>query len=175
MTEKWIEVNIHLNGYSRINEVIAEIVKELVQDFKNKGWIKSWHFFREPQIRLRFFGEEENIEKVKDSIEAKLTEKESTKGDLYSCHIFGSHGRRNEEYVGEADYWRDDWSLVMKLWENSSEFALNLVSKGASIPFDIHGERHVHTLLNQLGLDHVYFDTGTEKVIQYRRPKRPNE
>ena len=57
-----------------------------------------------PRTRNTFkvFGEEENINKIKDLVEAKLTEKESTKGDLYSCHIFGSHRRRNEEYAGPS-------------------------------------------------------------------------
>lgn len=168
-------MNIHLNDYSRTDEVIAETVKEFVEDFKREGWVKSWHFFREPQIRLRFFGEEKNIGEAKKLIDDKLKEKESTNGELYSCHVFGAHGRRDEEYTGEGDYWLDDWSLVMKLWENTSEFALNIISKGADKPLDIHGERHVHLLLNQLGLPHVYVDTGTEKLIQYRRQKRPNE
>lgn len=174
LADKWIEVNIHLNGYSQSNKVIAETVKELVKDFKEKGWVKSWHFFREPQIRLRFFGEEENVSKMESVINEKLNQKESTEGNLYSCHIFGAHGERNKEYAGEADYWKDDWSLVIKLWEACSEFAMTLISKGASKPLDTHGERHIHVLLNELGLDHVYADTGTEMVIQYRRPKRPN-
>lgn len=177
MTDKWVEVNVHLNGYSpsNVNKVIVETVKRLVEDFEQNGLVKSWHFFREPQIRLRFFGEEENVSKMKDLIDKKLNEMESTEGNLYSCHIFGSHGWRNKEYQGEADFWRDDWPLVMKLWEASSEFAVKLITKGPSRPLDIHGERHVHALLNQLGLDHVYADTGTEIVIQYRRQKRPNE
>jgi hypothetical protein len=175
LADKWIEVNIHLNGYLRTNEVLAGTVKKLVDDFKKENWIKSWHFFREPQIRLRFFGDENNIVKIKEVIDNKLKEMESTKGELYSCHVFGSHGRRDEEYAGEADYWHDDWSLVMKLWENTSEFALNLITKGPSKSLDIHGERHIHLLLNQLGLPHDYFNTGKEIIIQYRRPKRPNE
>jgi len=175
LADKWIEVNIHLNDYSRTNEALIETVRKLVQDFKKENWIKSWHFFREPHIRLRFFGEEENITKIKDAIERKLNEMESTKSELYAYHIFGSHGRKNEEYTGEADYWLDDWPLVMKLWENTSEFALNLISKKPSKPLGIHGERHIHLLLNQLGLPHEYFGTQTEVIIQYRRPKRPDE
>jgi hypothetical protein len=175
LADKWIEINIHLNGYSRSNKVIAETVKELVEDFKEKGWVKSWHFFREPQIRLRFFGEEENISKMESLMDEKLNKKESAEGDLYSCHMFGAHGERNKEYVGEADYWQDDWSLAMKLWEACSEFAMDLIAKGTSKPLDIHGERHIHVLLNELGLPHVYANTGTEMVIKYLRPIRPNE
>jgi hypothetical protein len=171
LADKWVEVNIHLNAYAQSNKAIAETVKELVEDFRTKGWLKSWHFFREPQIRLRFFGEEENTSKMKDLIDEKLGLKESTEASLYACHVFGSHGERDKEYVGEAGFWQDDWPLVMKLWENTSEFALKLISKGATKPLDIHGERHVHLLLNQLGLDHVYADLGNEMLIQYRRPK----
>lgn len=115
MTKKWVEVDIYLSDYRRTNEVITETVKELVQAFKDKGWIESWHFFREPQIRLRFYGEENNIAKVKEEIDTKLKEMESTKGELYSCHVFGSHGQRGKEYTGEADFWQDDWPLVLKL------------------------------------------------------------
>ena len=175
MTDKWVEVDIYLNDYSQSNKVIAETVKELVEDFKNKDWVKSWHFFREPQIRLRFFGEEENVKEMKGLINEKLNEKESTESDLYSQHVFGSHGRENEEYSGEADFWQDDWSLAMKLWETNSEFAMKLISEGATKPLDIHGERHVHLLLNQLGLDHAYVNTGTEIIIEYRRQKRSDE
>lgn len=39
LTGKWVEVDIHLNSYRRSNEAIAETVKELVQDFKDKGWM----------------------------------------------------------------------------------------------------------------------------------------
>lgn len=99
LTGKWVEVDIHLNSYRRSNEAIAETVKELVQDFKDKGWIESWHFFREPQIRLRFYGEENNIVKVKDAIENKLSEMESTKGDIYSCHVFVHMGIETESML----------------------------------------------------------------------------
>jgi len=174
LPDKWIEVDIHLNNYTRTDEVIRETVKELVQDFKTKNWIRSWHFFREPQIRLRFYGEAENIDKVKEAVDSKLNERESTKGDLYSCHVFGSHGRRNEEYVGESGFWLNDWLSVMKLWENTAEFALSMIDS-ASKPLDVHGERHVHLLLNQLGLPHEYTDLGNEIVIIYRRRKHPDE
>lgn len=175
MTDKWVEVDIHLNVYGRTNEVLVETVKEFVEDFKKKGWIKSWHFFREPQIRLRFFGEANSIEKVKNSLNDRLQQLESERSDLFSCHVFGSHGQRGKEYTGEHDFWKEDWPLVMKLWNDTSEFALSLISKGAKKPLDIHGERHIHLLLNQLGLPHLYVDTGTEKLIQYRRKKQLNE
>ena len=175
MADKWVEVNIHLNNYTRANEAIADVVKNLVEKFKSGNLIKSWHFFREPQIRLRFFGEEDKIEKVKQMIDDCLKDLESSKGDLYSCHVFGSHGIRGKEYTGEDDFWDNDWSLVMKLWEQTSEFVLALISGKPCIALDVHGERHVHLFLNQLGLAHTYVDTSKEKIIQYRRQKKPDE
>jgi hypothetical protein len=174
MTDKWVEVNIHLNSYSRTNEVIATTVRRFVDELRTKDWIKSWHFFREPQIRLRFLGEDENIKEVKRYLESELELLERTRGDLYSCHVFGCHGVRDKEYVGEADNWKGDWQLVTKIWENTSEFTMRLIEKPER-PLEYHGERHVHLLLNQLGLDHLYCDTGTEMIIQYRRHKAPGE
>jgi len=175
MVDKWVEVNIHLNNYTRTNEAIADVVNNLVQEFKSSNLIKSWHFFREPQIRLRFFGEEKKIEEVKRTIDTRLQSLESSRGDLYSRHVFGSPGVPGVEYPGESGFWGDDWSLVMRLWEETSEFALALISRGAHKPLEIHGERHVHLLLNQLGLDHSYIDTNVEIVIQYVRQKGPDE
>ena len=48
-------------------------MKELVQDFKNRNWISPWHFFLEPQIRLRSYGEDGNIVKVKEASRSACT------------------------------------------------------------------------------------------------------
>jgi len=72
MADKWIEVDIYLRDYSRTNEVICSFIRPFVERCKTKHGTKSWHFFREPQIRLRFFGEEETISSIRNEL-SRLT------------------------------------------------------------------------------------------------------
>ena len=175
MVDRWLEVNIFLTDYAHANDVLRDTIARLVQSFRDEELIKAWHFFREPQIRLRFFCDEEDITEIRDTLDRELANLEAGRPDFYVRHTFGSHGQEGIEYTGEAGFWLEDWPLVMKLWEDMSDFSLGLISKGFSKIAEIHGERQVHLLLNELGVNHIYVDTGTEKIIQLRRTKAPGE
>ena len=152
MPKKWILVNIHLKSYNKTNDVLREFVAPYVTELKEHHAFDSWHFFREPAIRLRFFGEEKDIEDIKKGLDSKLSELEQSQSDLYDKHVFGAYEEEGKVYEGEAEYYGENaWPLVYKLWEAGSELTLKLYYTTPEKPIKLHADRHVHLILNQLG------------------------
>lgn len=151
---KWVEVNIHLADPSRTDEALVGFVAPFVENCKSEGLIQSWHFFREPEIRLRFMGEEAKIDGLRKTLDASLTDLEKSHSDLYEKHVFGAHGIAGQEYVGEGkkEEWGNDWNTAIRYYEDGSETALEILSrKQPDKPLQLHAERHTHLFLNQLG------------------------
>jgi hypothetical protein len=149
---KWVEVNIHLSDYSATDAVLKQFVWPYVQACKARGAIYSWHFFREPEIRLRFYGKEPEINIIKQDLDSTLSQLEAGQPEIFHHHLFGSHGKDGEEYPGEADTWGGDWPIAMRVYENGAETALRfLTSERHDKPLEHHADRYVHLLLNQLG------------------------
>lgn len=158
MASKWVEVNIHLNdhSYSVTNNVLREFVAPCVQECKAKHRISSWHFFREPAIRLRLFGEAGEIDKIKEELHSRLSQLEIAQPQIYKTHLFGAHGEEGKEYQGEAEIWGSDWPIAMEFVHCSAETALQFVIlEKPHMQRDFHADRYVHLLLNQLGFDHL--------------------
>ena len=74
MSRKWIEVNIHLKSYNKTNDVLREFVAPYVTKLKECNAFDSWHFFREPAIRLRFFGKENDIDYIRKELSKHVSE-----------------------------------------------------------------------------------------------------
>jgi len=152
MSRKWIEVNIHLKSYNKTNDVLRKFVASYVKELKERHAFDSWHFLREPAIRLRFFGEEKNIDDIRKELDSRLSELEHSQSDLYEQHVFGAHGIEGEIYSGEADsYGENAWPWVYKLLEAGANLAIQLCCNAPEKSIDYHAQRHVHLILNQLG------------------------
>ena len=152
MTESWIEVNIKPTRRERINEILREFVAPYVEEVKARRSVARWHFFREPEIRLRFSGDQRHIHNIQREPDSRLAELEASRPDIYSEHFFGGHGRRHEVYPGEVDtYGTDVWPLVCELWEAGFELALRVVLTAPEKTICFHAQRHIHLLLNQMG------------------------
>ncbi len=156
MSRKWIEVNIHLKSYNKTDDVLREFVSPYVAELKKRHAFESWHFFREPAIRLRFFGIEKNIGDIKEELDSKLYELERSQSGLYDKHIFGSHGKKGEDYPGEADsYGENAWPWVCKFLEAGSDLDIKLCCIPPANPLKYTDERHVNIILNQLGFSRL--------------------
>ncbi|MDH4268872.1 MAG: hypothetical protein OEV52_00980 [Dehalococcoidia bacterium] len=154
---KWVEVNIHLTDYSVTDAVLKQFVAPYVEECKATRAVCSWHFFREPEIRLRFYGKEDEIDRIKQGLDSKLLQLEATQPAIFSRHIFGSHGKEGEQYLGEADIWGNDWPMAMEVYQHGAEPALQfLTSERHDKPVDYHADRYVHLLLNRLGYTRLH-------------------
>lgn len=151
---KWIEVNIHLINEKDTDGYIKSRISEIVQIAKTKYQILHWHFFREPEIRLRFLVLNEQAKGLVDYLTGELTA-DQTASTRVSHFIFGKHGKAGESYDGEADVWGDNWGIAMRMYEYQSELALAIIFFDTKdYRFLLH--RYIHLFFDQLGIDHVH-------------------
>ena len=164
---KWIEINVGISRYDRdtMLGLFFKLVDSLVTKFK--GLAKegsSWHFLWESNpwpstLRLRFYGDEETIDRIKQEFERLWSSLKASRPDLLVDYCYGSHGECGEEYVGEEDtYGSEGWKLVKKMLNFGAETALKLIkehenmgrSKEFREPLDVYVDRYVHLFLNQM-------------------------
>lgn len=166
---RWVEANIGVTGnVDAMHEVLLDFVIPFVGKMRNK--FTSWHFLWESKpwsitLRLRFYGEEDIVEKIKQEIENKLNELEKNRPELYLGHCFGSHGDCGKDYEGEAAEWGTEaWNLGIKFLNLGSEVALTLLKNkgklGSSEEYkksiEFYADRFVHCFLNNI------FDSSKE-------------
>ncbi len=178
---KWVEINVCIanNRNSNLDEVLLDLVDKLVEKFKGlskEDDTSTWHYLWENCqcnnninlcLVLRFYGEETNIEKVKNEFEKLMIDLKSKKADLFGDYWYGKHENRNEEYNGEEEtYGTKGWELVKNMLNFGSEIALELIKNkefmGKSDEFknslNEYVDRYVHLFLNQvIPNDEVYF------------------
>lgn len=163
---KWIEVNIKCAPETQ-DEYLTKTVRKILNECRSK--YESWHFLWEGKpwpntLRLRFFGNDNKIDDIKQYLEEELKD---------ICHCYGEHGDCGEgkEYKGEANGWGTNvWDKGIKFMEFGSEFALELIENkdklGKSREYKgdafFYADRYTHLFLNQVGsiINEVYFDLG---------------
>jgi len=190
---KWVEVNIGVNkDLKLLRTVLLEFVDPMIKEIHPK--IQSWHFLWESKpwsedrqvgitLRLRFYGEDNIIDKIKQEIEKKLAVLEKDKPELYLGHCFGRHGECDKNYEGEADNWGTEaWVLGIKFLNLGSEVALNLIKNQEKLgkseeyrkPISFYADRYVHCFLNQLRtlIDEInFYLCEAIQRISYRETK----
>ena len=170
---KWIEVNIKCTQEIPKEKYLTKTVRTVLNKCDSK--YESWHFLWEGKpwsntLLLRFFGDDEKIDDIKEILEEELKD---------VCHCYGENGDCGEdkEYKGEADVWGTKaWEKGIKFMELGSEFALELIENkyklGKSVEFkqDVfsYADRYTHLFLNQIGtlLNEVDFDL-CEGIFRY--------
>lgn len=116
--------------------------------------IATWFFFWEPELRLRIrWRDPERVPEHRRTLAALLDGRKAD-GDIDDWYE-GAHGRRGENYVGEADHYGEEiWPRIQEDWMNSSELALTLIkldlADRLTKPRGHHWQRHVHLFTNQL-------------------------
>jgi len=182
---KWVEANIGVKEDSNTKRtVLLEFVAPLVEKTRSK--VKSWHFLWESKpwpevkrigttLRLRFYGDENTIDQLRQEIEKNLTELEKSKLEYYLGHCFGKHGDCNKVYEGEANNYGDKgWELVVKMLKFGSEVALELIKNEDKLgrseeykkPVKVYADRYVHCFLDQLSTLVNEIDFYLEQAIQ---------
>lgn len=109
----------------------------------------------EPEIRLRFFGGEKEVEHIREELHEELDKLEKEKPEFYSSHIFGNHGKPNEQYEGEEAYFGEKgWKIFAEFLMKTSEVAVRFLRDEplgrSEKPWATYVERFTHCFLNQL-------------------------
>ena len=171
---KWIELNAGIDPKSKRNALL-EFVSPLISEHRPE--FDSWHFLWEGKpwptlkekgitLRLRFYGENDSVDKLLQIIEKKLEKLEDENPLFYLGHCYGRHGDCPGEYEGE-DWGEKGWKLGMKFLQFGSEVALELIENenilGKSTDYKLnmmdYAERHIHCFLNDIftSEEEVYF------------------
>jgi len=179
--EYWIEINLFARRRIQ-DEILLDVLKPHVERLQNKGVLVNWHFFREPEIRLRVRLRNESSKAREIEALAKLASS-LQKRKLISNWHFGNHGKKRSNYVGEEDrYGRNGWKVAQDYFNPGSEIALRLLAlkkqnklenllwakklgnpweggkrnpwmERLKNPLVFHWSRYVHLFTNQLGFD----------------------
>jgi hypothetical protein len=193
--EHWIEVNLTVDMKLQ-NQVLLDHLRPYVERLRRNGTLLRYHFFREPEIRLRVKlnsakakrAEEKNVKRLAESL---------VEAGLVSEWHFGRHGEEGEPYSGEQDrYGEKGWQVAQAYFENGAEVALNLLelsrkgrlenplwAKGLGNPWEggdknpwrereenpllYHWSRYVHLFTNQLG-----FNVDEESTLCSKQAER---
>lgn len=161
MTESWVEVNIHLVHKEETNEFIRSNLSDLIHLINATEKVYSWHFFREPEIRLRF--------QVDDTlgVERKIHDwLAALQGNRYISHfIFGKHGVAGERYTGEEEVWGKLWPTAKKMYQYLSELAIDLIK--SRIDDTMFLRRYIHLFFDQLGYEQYQESGKLAEFSQY--------
>lgn len=146
--KKWIEINIYLTKNLDTPTFKSALVKlkPFIQELYDNKVNFSWHFFREPYICLRFYAENDVVNKIQNDLDKYLYKLEENNPKIFKGHEY------RPEYNGEVKYYgKDAWEAQYKLWEAGSNLALaNLDS--AEHPNTFHMVRVMHLVGNQFGM-----------------------
>jgi len=173
---KWIEINVDQSQYVSNDDCLVKVVRPALDEFRAR--VQTWHFLWEGRpwpftLRLRFFGNDQDIEQLRQFFENKLK-------NVHHC--YGEHGDcgENKEYKGEANggngWGTKAWEKGMKFLEMGSEFALELIENkdklGRSPDYkknaNEYADRYTHLFLNQISslVNEVDFDLS-QGIFRY--------
>lgn len=165
---KWIELNVGINRTNPDDKILMDTIKPILNQFKKN--INSWHFLWENKpwpklkgkgktLRVRFFGKNKDIEKLKIFLDKKFQTLEKKEPTYYFGHCFGRHGDCGNKYAGEDTWGTEAWKMGMKFLNLGSDFALELIknkNKLGKTPIYLkdvsyYADRYCHLFLNQIG------------------------
>jgi Lantibiotic biosynthesis dehydratase C-term len=154
--EPWIEVNIPARSSPDV-DLLRHVVDPLVhQEFADE--IETWHFFFEPELRLRMRWQGGSDYTALEARLGGILDQWRDEGRLDSWAT-ANHGRIGERHTGEArEYGAEVWDLIQRDWEIGSELALRLLclNESGSLTGEItstleeHWNRHVHLYTNRI-------------------------
>jgi hypothetical protein len=150
--ETWIEINIPARK-SPDRDLLRDVVEPLVHA-ELVDELETWHFFWEPELRLRLRWRDPSRRDAVETHLATILDRWRDEGRFESWSA-GNHGIAGERHRGEAaEYGPEMWDLIQKEWENGSEIALRLVAVGLTGTLtptaEKHWDRHVHLYTNRI-------------------------
>lgn len=148
-TGPWTEVNILPASAREPERLLADVAAHLVHGLL-RGNYDRWHFFWEPELRLRFRWRSQLTARTGRRILADHLRCAADRGDLV-CWA-------EVPYDGEADdYGPEVWEAMTADWMSGSELALAVIQAGDNLPGprEFYWERHTHLFANQLNVPEV--------------------
>jgi len=134
MVERWLEIHIlfsphQISNFRTIETVLLEVVKYCVHELRQRGLMKTYHYFFEPRVDKKpglevlfriEVKENANLGKIKDLITQRIEQFRS----LIDNYIV------SEDYKSEiGGYGKDGWILAKKFFEIGSDIALAIYSE----------------------------------------------
>lgn len=159
-----------------MNEVLLGFVDGFVQ--RHVAKVKLWHFLRErslvtdePEIRLRFFGDEKQIRCIEEDLNVDLARLERDSPELYSSHLFGKHGKPGRYEGEQSDYGARGWNIFVDFLMKTSEVSIRFLREeplgNSEKPWTFYVERFSHCFWNQIGArGYILFRAVGPEVVQ---------
>jgi Lantibiotic biosynthesis dehydratase C-term len=145
---EWTEVNVLPASAKDAERLLTRIVSPLVDALRG-DWDR-WHFFWEPELRLRFrWRDPVNASACRGKVTAAL-DRARAEGEISSWS--------EAPYDGEAaDYGHGLWEAVVADWMSGSELALALVEAGRDKPEPRawYWARRQHLFANETGVPEI--------------------
>jgi hypothetical protein len=139
---RWTEVNILPASARDPERLLTDVVDPLAHVTLRDLWDR-WHFFWEPELRLRFRWREA-ASACRDQLAGYLDR---------GCADGRLHSWSETPYAGEAKaYGSAVWEAETAGWMAGSELALAVIKAGRRLPYSrtFYWERHEHLFANQL-------------------------
>ena len=162
MVERWLEIHIlfsqhQISNFRTIKTILLEVVKYCVHELRQRGLMKTYHYFFEPRVDKKpglevlfrvEVKENANLSKIKDLITQRIEQFRS----LIDNYIV------SEGYKGEiGGYGKDGWLLAKKFFEIGSDIALAIYSENLDKKEKFNPGKLIHCFLNQLAIDEEKF------------------
>jgi hypothetical protein len=147
------------NWYQEVSTILLDLVDPFIR--KQRDRFSHWHYLSEPdscrgqelfkEIRLRFEGSADNLERIKYELEGDLevfserTHLTMKVNEPLGSHE-GCHGRRNNQYKGaESEDLRfgRDFPVMVEVWQKGSEFAIDCLREGRKL-VEVYPNQFVH-------------------------------
>lgn len=138
---EWIEYEIKIAGNNQT--VLEELLLQLYDSVISRLKLESWHFFREPSLRLRILADEYEIPSITRLLTMELDKEEEVVDFYESCH-----GVPDKKYHGERDAYGSAWNRHYVLWNSGAELAVKIIRDG--LDRDYHYRRARHLIHNQI-------------------------
>lgn len=151
--EYWVEANIDPVGNTI--DFLCQFVDQLIQT-EFRGQLLNWHYFFEPDIRLRFEWKSARARKQNNQKLFSILDDWKRQGIIRDWYE-GHHGRVMEPpFTGEGwKYGEEIWPYAKKVWTANCEMVLAILKNQKegklTYPPEYHWSRTVHLLSNELG------------------------
>jgi Lantibiotic biosynthesis dehydratase C-term len=196
--EHWVEINLYCARRHQ-DAILLDHILPCVRKIEDQGDLVTWHYFREPEIRLRVRMRGARARRRSEKSLGRLADSLKKLGLVDGWH-FGSHGEEGVAYSGEEErYGKEGWKAAQDYFRHGSETAILLLGlkregllenplwgkslgnpweggeknpwrKREDDPLVYHWSRYVHLFSNQLGFDmRKEADLASQQAEGYRK------
>ena len=162
MAERWLEIHIlfsqhQISNFRTIKTILLEVIKYCVYELRQRGFMRTYHYFFEPRVDKKpglevLFRVEPKGDEDLSNIEKSIVERIEQFRSLIDGYVI------NKSYQGEIEgYGRDGWMLAKRFFEIGSDIALAMYSENLDKREKFNPGKLIHCFLNQLAIDEEKF------------------